>query len=84
MFNKQNLHTHTTYVDGKDIPEELVIEAIARNFGSIGFSEHMYCKYSPLTSRFTADKMERYKSEITALKQKYAQQIDIFLGISTK
>ena len=31
--NKQNLHTHTTYVDGKDTPEEIILSAIERGFG---------------------------------------------------
>ena len=25
---KQNLHTHTTYCDGKDTPEEMILRAI--------------------------------------------------------
>ena len=43
---KQNLHIHTTYADGKDTPEEMVCEAIARGGDSIGFSEHSYISFS--------------------------------------
>ena len=81
MNNKQNLHIHTTYVDGKDTPEEIVLEAIAQGFHSIGFSEHSYLPYSPNSSRFTADQTERYKKEIVGLKRKYQDQIGIFCGL---
>ena len=40
MNSRQNLHIHTIYADGNDTPEELIVEAIKRKFGSIGFSEH--------------------------------------------
>ena len=46
MICKQNLHTHTNYTDGKDEPEELVLEAIKRGFSSIGFSEHSFMYFS--------------------------------------
>ena len=32
MKNLQNLHTHTTFGDGKDTPEEMVVEAINKGF----------------------------------------------------
>lgn len=37
-YQKQNLHTHTTFCDGVDAPEELIREAMARGFDSLGFS----------------------------------------------
>ena len=46
MKYRQNLHTHTTFCDGKDTPEELVEAAIAKGFDSIGFSGHSYMYYS--------------------------------------
>ena len=41
MTEKQNLHTHSSYCDGKDTPEELVLYAISAGFSSIGFSGHI-------------------------------------------
>lgn len=82
QFNcKQNLHTHTTYVDGKDTPEELILEAINKSFGSIGFSEHSYLKYSSYPNQLTTDKMELYKKEIKDLRSKYREQIKIYCGL---
>ena len=81
MINKQNLHTHTTYVDGKDKPEEMILEAIDRGFDSIGFSEHTFLRYSLYPNRLTPEKMKLYKQELHQMKQKYAGVIDVFCGL---
>ena len=79
--NKQNLHTHTTYVDGKDSPEEMILKAMERGFGSIGFSEHSYLRYSTFPRQMTETDAVRYKEEIQALKTNYRGKIDIFCGL---
>ena len=81
LENKQNLHTHSTYADGKDTPEEMVREAIAKGFSGIGFSEHSYMPFSPSKSQLRPEDTEKYQAEIYALKEKYKGQIDIFCGI---
>lgn len=81
LNNKQNLHTHTTYADGKDTIEELIHEAIERGFGSIGFSEHSYLVYSSYPNQMTEKDMERYKTEICSLKEKYKGIINVFCGM---
>lgn len=81
MNYKQNLHTHTTFADGKDKPEEIVIEAIHRGFHSIGFSEHSYMHFSDYPHQMAVEKMESYKAEIRFLKSKYKDMIDIFCGL---
>ena len=78
MRYKQNLHTHSTYCDGKDTPEEMVQEAIVRGFDSLGFSMHSYVPYSQIGS---LQAIEDYKREILRLKDAYQDQIKIFLGI---
>ena len=42
----QNLHTHTTYCDGINTPEQVILTAIDKGFGAIGFSGHSYMYYS--------------------------------------
>ena len=37
---KMNYHTHTTWCDGKDTPEAVVVAAIDKGFDAIGFSSH--------------------------------------------
>jgi histidinol-phosphatase (PHP family) len=80
-MKKQNLHTHTAFVDGKDTPEAIIREAIDKGFDSIGFSEHSYLEYSSYPYQLTPEKMIIYKDEIHRLKKKYADIIDIFCGL---
>ena len=76
---KQNLHTHSTYVDGKNPLEEMVNKAITKRFTILGFSEHAYipgddCCMSP-------ESCKAYIKEVKQLKKKYKNQIEIFLGL---
>lgn len=81
MSNKQNLHIHSTYADGKDRPEAMIEMAIQRGFDSIGFSEHSYMQFSDYPYQMTVAATEDYKKEIRTLQAKYADQIDIFCGM---
>ena len=81
MENKQNLHIHSTWSDGKNTPRELIEEAIARGFASIGFSEHSYMYFSKYTKQFYISDMDAYKREVRALKEEYRGRIDIFCGL---
>ena len=82
MKNLQNLHTHSTYCDGRDTPEEMIAAAKARGFESLGFSGHSYTYYSDSPTPITSpEKTEAYKQEITALKEKYNGEFDLFLGL---
>ena len=75
-----NYHTHTTYCDGKNSPEEMVLAAIGANMSEIGFSVH-----SPLP--FATDwaikeeRLDEYKNELFSLREKYKEQIRIYVGI---
>lgn len=80
MNTLQNLHTHSTYCDGKDTVTEMIEAAIAKGFGGIGFSGHSYMFYSPSHS-MSIEGTEEYKAEIKALKEKYKDKIDVFLGL---
>jgi len=76
----QNLHTHTTYCDGIDTPEEMIQCAIAKGFDSLGFSGHSYMFYSPY-KKISLEGTEAYKREVAALKLKYRDRIKIYLGL---
>ncbi len=73
-----NLHTHTTFCDGKNSAEEVVLTAIKEGAEAIGFSGHCYTEFD---LRYCMKDEEGYKAEITALKQKYKGVIDIYLGL---
>lgn len=73
-----NLHTHTTFCDGKNTPEEIVLYAIDRGFDSIGFSGHVY---TPLDLRYCMKDTEGYIKAVSELRERYRDRIGIFLGI---
>lgn len=76
----QNLHTHSSFCDGRDTPEELILTAIDKGFTSIGFSGHSYMHYSPSHS-MSLEGTEDYIGEIRRLKEKYSGALDIYLGL---
>lgn len=77
----QNLHTHSTFCDGKDTPERMVQYALDKGFSSLGFSGHSYTDFYHYC--MTEEGTEVYKKEIAALKKKYADRIAIYCGLES-
>ncbi|MBQ8075479.1 MAG: histidinol-phosphatase HisJ family protein [Oscillospiraceae bacterium] len=77
---ESNYHTHTTFCDGADSPEELVAEAIRLGCPEIGFSGHSYLKEDGPYCMSEQGTFE-YCREIRALQEKYRNRITIRLGI---
>ena len=73
-------HTHSVFSDGKNTLEEMVESAIEKGCAEIGFSDHAPMQFRCDWSA-RAEKIEIYKKEIEALKEKYKGKIKIFLGI---
>ncbi|MBQ8525614.1 MAG: histidinol-phosphatase [Clostridia bacterium] len=73
-------HVHTTYCDGKSTPEEVVKSAIAKGMTEIGFSGHSYTFFDE-SYCMTKEGTQQYIAEISALKEKYADKIQILCGI---
>ena len=73
-------HSHSKYSDGKNTLEEMVQSAIACGMKEIGFSDHapmpFDCEWS-----VKEEKIQDYINEALALKEKYKDQITIYLGI---
>ena len=75
-----NIHTHTCYSDGAHSVEENIKSAIDLRLVSLGFSDHSYTSFD--TSYCISDsKIDAYKGEVRRLQKKYAEQIEIYLGI---
>lgn len=74
---KCNYHTHTTFSDGKNSPEDMVKKAIEIGFTRLGFSEHSSC-FIYEHERLDYD---AYFNEIFRLKEKYKDIIEIYAGI---
>lgn len=75
-----NYHTHTCFCDGKNTPEEMVLEAIRLGCKEIGFSGH---SHTPFDGSFcmTRENTLAYRSTVRALQEKYKDKIKIYLGI---
>ena len=73
-----NYHTHTSFCDGKNTPEEIVLYAIEKGFTSIGFSGH---GYTPFDLRYCMKDTAGYIEEISRLKDKYGKKIEIYCGV---
>ncbi len=77
---KTNFHTHTTFCDGRDTPEEMVLTAIDKGFTALGFSGHAYFVLDAEIT-MTEEQQRLYRAEILRLKEKYKDQIEIHLGL---
>jgi len=75
-----NYHTHTHFCDGKNSPEEMVLQAIRLGCPELGFSGHSYLPFGT-DYCMTPEKTRQYQAEIRRLQEKYAGQIKILLGI---
>ena len=73
-----NYHTHTTFCDGKNTPEEIVLYAIDKGFKSIGFSGHGYTDFD---LRYCMKDTKGYIENISELKKKYGEKIEIYCGV---
>lgn len=76
-----NCHTHCYLDDGHESLESYVVQALKIGFTSIGFSCH-----TPLNSqndewRLQAEDYPVYIDEISRLKQKYSEKIEIYAGL---
>lgn len=80
MMRYSSLHTHTVFSDGVDTVEDNVRAAIERSMVSLGFSDHCYT-YFDLSYCVQKDDVARYIDEVRRVKAKYAEQIEIYLGL---
>ena len=78
MLSKTNFHTHSNYCDGKATLREMVDFAVAHNFTALGFTGH--CPL-PFDNTYSITDYEGYCNEVRALKEEYADRIEISLGL---
>lgn len=82
---KQNYHSHTKrcgHAVGED--EDYVREAIKAGLEVLGFSDHAAYPIPCPSERMNLDQVEDYMQSITALKEKYADDIKILLGMEVE
>ena len=81
LFAKSNLHTHTTFADGKHTAEEVVLSAIQSGMEVLGFSEHSFHPHPDIYGMESIQLQQEYRKEIERLKKTYADRIKILCGI---
>ena len=83
-FPKVNLHTHTTYCDGKESVESMIQAAIAKDFVRLGFSGHVFNDFRPEDQDIwcmSPERTQKYIEEVRMMAEKYKDKIDILCGI---
>ena len=78
IITRSNVHSHTTFADGRDTAEAMVRAALALGFHTLGFSEHGHADYDDCSMSLVQE--PEYRAEICRLKAKYAGELDILLG----
>ena len=79
-MNLTNYHSHCSFCDGRAPLEEFVKEAISQGFYSYGVSSHAPL---PFPTRWTMEweQMEAYFDEFKNLRSKYADEIELYVGL---
>ena len=82
MILGSNLHTHTTFCDGANSAEEMVLSAIKAGCHTLGFSGHSYIEGEASSDWvMSREGQKTYVEEINRLKRVYSDRINILLGI---
>ncbi len=79
-MERKNFHTHTLFCDGKNSAEETVLKAIEKGFTALGFSGHSYTFFDN-SYCMSEEGTLQYRSEIKRLREKYRDEIRIYLGL---
>ena len=76
----KDLHTHTTFSDGKNTPEEMVQAAIRAGLTEYGISDH---GYTPFDASYCMPQSRygEYRAALAGLREKYKGQISLRLGM---
>lgn len=80
MMNLTNYHSHSLYCDGRAGMEDFVSFALSAGFTSYGFSSHAPLPF-PTFWTMEWDRMNDYLSEFQRLKVKYADRIELYIGL---
>ena len=76
----KDLHNHSTYCDGENTPEEMVLAAIDKGLDAFGISGHSYTSFDERYCMKPAD-IPRYIAELRYLRAKYFDKIHVLCGV---
>lgn len=80
MYSGQNLHTHTTFCDGKNSVDEMAQAAIESGLTSLGFSSHAFTAHDTSYCMMIQN-YEKYRRTIINAREKYKDNLNIFVGL---
>ena len=80
MPNLTNYHSHCLYCDGRANMEDFIRFAISAGFTSYGISSHAPLPFSTAWT-MEWDRMDDYLAEFSRLKEKYADKIELIIGL---
>lgn len=78
MIITADYHTHTNYSHGKGTPEENVLAAIEKGLRRIAISEHAGAH---LFYGVRGNRLARLRREVDALARRYANEIEVLMGL---
>lgn len=76
-----SVHTHSTFCDGKHSMEEMAAAAFEAGVKHYGFSGHIHTPCPSDVGICMAADMEAYRAEALRLREQYAGNMEILLGI---
>lgn len=80
MIITADIHSHTTYSDGKNSPREMICAAIDKGLKTFGITDHAHM-ITPVTWMMPYDKTDEYISVINDLKIEFKDRIKVLCGI---
>ncbi len=75
-----NYHSHSHYCDGSGSPEEQVLGAIEQGVSAFGFSTHSPVPFESGWN-MKAERLDAYLKETQLLKEKYADRVELYIGL---
>lgn len=75
-----NLHSHSSFCDGKADPEEFILAAIEKKFLGYGYSSHAPTAYDTRWN-MKKSRVHEYIQEIEHIRSSFADKIEVYAGL---
>lgn len=78
-LDKQDFHMHTTFCDGADSPEDMILSAIDKGLKKVGVCCHSITETNG--EHVSMESELKFRQTMEKLKKKYADKIEVYCGI---
>lgn len=76
----KDLHVHTSFCDGRESPEEMVLAAIEKGVSTLGLVTHSYTFFDE-SYCIRKDRVCDFQAELHRLKEKYRDKLELLCGV---